>query len=185
MTNFCFAQSEARKNFVITLNVPDNQRNSNNAFKDLAKNNNLKKLTCYQENEITTELYFDKSGNVIKNIDTSNKVIGSSEFEYDKKDRLIKISYYEPNGKFNYGYKYVFSEPYRTEYELNDTIPKKRKIHLKEENITIYSDYDKENGWELSNVIFINKDGKYERELRYNKDGVYSEFKYYYNPSDR
>ena len=184
-TNFCLAQSEARKNFVITLNVPDNERNSNNSFKNFAKDNNLKKLTCYRGNEITTELFFDKNGNVVKNIDTSNKVIGSSEFEYDKKDRLVKISYFEPNGNFKYGYKYKYSEPYRYEFDLGDTIPKKREIHLKEENIKIYSDYDLEKGWELSTVIFSNKNGDYERELRYNKNGIYSEYKYYYNQSER
>lgn len=182
ISNFCFGQSESRQNFVITLNVPDYERNSNESFKKIATENKIKRIKFYEEKELVTDLIFDQEGNVIEATDKSNKVISKTRFEFDTQNRLTKISFFTPNGDFKYGYEYKFNGPYKTEFEIGDTIPKRRTIELKDENITINSDYNEKKEWELSSVTFQNKDKSYDRELRYNNDGLYSEFKYYYNP---
>jgi len=182
ITNFCFGQSESRQNFVIFLNVADYERNSNESFKKIATENNIKRIKFYTKNEIVTDLLFDKSGNVIEDTDNSNKVISKSKFEFDKQNRLTKLSFFTPNGEFKYGYNYKYNKPYRIEYKIGDSIPTKRTIELEDENITIYSDFNENKEWKLSSVIFQNADKSYDRELRYNKDGLYSEFKYFYNP---
>ncbi|WP_336129344.1 hypothetical protein [Mesoflavibacter sp. CH_XMU1422-2] len=182
ISNFCFGQSESRQNFVITLNVPDYERNNNESFKKIATENKIKRIKFYEEKELVTDLIFDKEGNIIEATDKSNKVISKTKFEFDKQNRLTKISFFTPNGDFKYGYEYKFDGPYKTEFEIGDTIPKRRTIELKDENITINSDYNEKKEWELSSVTFLNKDKSYDRELRYNDNGLYSEFKYYYNP---
>ena len=181
ITNFSFGQSESRQNFVIALNVADDKRNSNESFRKIATENNIKRIKFYEENEIVTDLIFDKSGNVIENTDSSNKVISKSKFEFDKQNRLTKLSFFTPKGDFKYGFRYKYNEPYKTEYKIGDSIPTRRTIELEEENITIYSDFNENKEWELSSVLFQNVDKSYDRELRYNKDGLYSEFKHFYN----
>lgn len=182
ISNFCFGQSESRQNFVITLNVPDYERNNNESFKKIATENKIKRIKFYEEKELVTDLIFDKEGNIIEATDKSNKVISKTKFEFDKQNRLTKISFFTPNGDFKYGYEYKFDGLYKTEFEIGDTIPKRRTIELRDENITINSDYNEKKEWELSSVTFLNKDKSYDRELRYNDNGLYSEFKYYYNP---
>ena len=185
ISNFCFGQSESRRNFVISLNVPDNERNSNESFKKIATENNIKRIKFYEGKEIVTDLIFDKSGNVIEATDKSNKVISKTKFEFDKQNRLTEISFFTPNGDFKYGHKYRFDGPYRTEFKIGDSIPTKRTIELKEENITIYSDFNEKKEWELNSVIFKNGDKSYDRELRYNENGLYSEFKYFFKPKEK
>lgn len=185
ISNFCFGQSESRQNFVISLNVPDNERNSNESFKKIAAEKNIKRIKFYKEKEIVTDLLFDKNGNVIEATDKSNKVISKTKFAFDKQNRLTKISFFTPNGDFKYGYNYRFDGPYRTEFKIGDSIPTKRTIELKEENITIYSDFNENKEWELNSVIFKNGDESYDRELRYNENGLYLEFKYFFNPKEK
>jgi len=185
ISNFCFGQSESRQNFVISLNVPDNERNSNESFKKIAAEKNIKRIKFYEEKEIVTDLLFDKNGNVIEATDKSNKVISKTKFAFDKQNRLTKISFFTPNGDFKYGYNYRFDGPYRTEFKIGDSIPTKRTIELKEENITIYSDFNENKEWELNSVIFKNGDESYDRELRYNENGLYLEFKYFFNPKEK
>ncbi len=185
LTNFCFGQTESRRTFVLTLNVPDNQINSNESFRKIVTENEIKRITCFRENQISTDLYFDKSGNVMLEIDNKNKMIGKSEFEYDDKNRLTKISFFTKNGEFKYGYNYKYNGSYKTEYEIGDSIPKRRTIKLKEENITVYSDYNSEKLWKLNNIVIKNSDNSYDRELRYNDEGLYQEFKYYSNPLEQ
>ena len=185
ISNFCFGQSESRQNFVITLNVPVSERNSNESFKKIATENKIKRIKFYEEKEIVTDLIFDKFGNIVEDTDTSNKVISKTKFEFDKHNRLTKLSFFTPKGDFKYGYEYKYDGPYRTEYEIGDSIPTKRIIELKDENITIYSDFNENKEWELNSVIFKNDDKSFDRELRYNNDGLYSEFKYFYNPKEK
>ncbi len=185
ISNFCLGQSESKQNFVISLNVPDNERNSNESFKKIAAKKNIKRIKFYEGKEIVTDLLFDKNGNVIEATDKSNKVISKTKFEFDKQNRLTEISFFTPNGDFKYGYKYRFDGPYRTEFKIGDSIPRKRTIELKEENITIYSDFNEYKEWELNSVIFKNGDKSYDSELRYNENGLYSEFKYFFNPKEK
>ena len=161
ISNFCFGQSESRQNFVITLNVPESERNYNESFKKIATENKIKRIKFYEEKGIVTDLIFDKH------------------------NRLIKLSFFTPKGDFKYGYEYKYDGPYRIEYEIGDSIPTKRTIELKDENITIYSDFNENKEWELNSVIFKNDDKSFDRELRYNNDGLYSEFKYFYNPKEK
>ena len=169
----------------MTLNTPENQRNSNNPFNKIAIENKLKRIIFYQENEIKDDLYFDKSGNIIKEVYSSNKVISKSEFEFDNKNRVVKLSFFKPNGEFKYGYNYKYIGPYKTEYKIGDSTPLKRTIELKEENIIIRSDYNSDKHWELNSITIKNSNNSYDRELRYNDDGLYQEFKYYYNPLEQ
>ncbi|MDC8000544.1 hypothetical protein POV26_05820 [Aequorivita todarodis] len=179
-TNICIGQSESRKAFVLALNVPDNERNSNSAFKEIASENNLKRLSCFQDNKLQSDLYFDKLGNVILNFDTSNRIISKSEFKYDSKDRLSEISYFDLNGEFTDGFRYEYDGLYKTKFETGNAIPIDREVELKEENIRIYSRYTSD-GWVLSGIYIKNSKGEYERELNYNNDGLYKEFQHYYD----
>ena len=186
--NLCNAQTvqhESRKVFVMTLNVPNIIRNSNKAFNEIVTKNKIKRIICYRENDISSDIKFDKKGNIISKIENDNKSINESKYEYDEMNRMTKISFYSPNGNLDYGYEYKFNGPYKTEYKIGDTIPTKRTIELKEENIKIYSDYNSNQQWELSSIIFKNSDNSYDRELRYNKNGiVYQEFKHFHNKNE-
>jgi len=180
LSNISFGQSESRKAFVLTLNVPNNERNSNSAFKEIASENDLKRLACYQDNEIQSDLYFDKFGNVITNIDYSNKIISKSEFEYDAENRITKICYYDSNDDFKYGYIYEYNGLSKIKYEIGNSDPLNREIELKDENIRIYSRYTSK-GWILSGIYIKNSNGEYDRELAYNDEGLYQEFQHSYD----
>jgi hypothetical protein len=185
ISNFCFGQSESRKTFTISINVPDSERNSISAFKKFTTDNNIKQIRFYESDELVTNLSFDKNGNILEEMDKFNKVVSNTKFEFNEQNRLTKIAFYKPNGEFKYGYEYKFDGPYRTEFKIGDSIPRKRTIELKNENITIYSDFNENKKWELRSVIFKNDEKSYDREIRYNDDGLFSEFKYFYNPKER
>ena len=185
ISNFCFGQSESRKNFTISINVPDSERNSISAFKKFTTDKNIKQIRFFEENELVTNLSFDKNGNILEEMDKFNKVISNTKFEFDKHNRLTKISFYKPTGEFKYGYEYKFNGQYKTKFKIGDSIPINRTIELKDENMTIYSDFNENKEWELQSVIFKNDENSYDREIRYNDDGLYLEFKYFYNPKEK
>ena len=118
--NYTFGQSyqhEPRKLFVITLNVPQNTRNTNDAYTEFALKNNLKQLLCLRDGQISSEINFDKKGYVISKIENDNTIVNKSEFQYDNNGRIIKISYYSPNGDFKYGYEYDYQKDTKLTYE--------------------------------------------------------------------
>ncbi|AXG72057.1 hypothetical protein KORDIASMS9_04319 [Kordia sp. SMS9] len=106
--NFSFEQSiqhEPRKLFVATLNVPQNTRNSNDAFTKFAVENNLKQLLCFRDGQVSSDINFDKNGNIIINYSGDFKV---SEHKYNMANRLTASDFYSmKNGHWkNETYEY-------------------------------------------------------------------------------
>ena len=142
--NFSFGQTiqhEPRKLFVATLNVPQNTRNMNIAFTDFVQNNNLKRLLCFRDGQISSDITFDKNGNVIIKIENDNTIINKGEYQYDEKGRVIKTSHYSPNGDFDYGFEYEYLKDTKLTYENPERILKNKDVFLKDKNQKISSSF--------------------------------------------
>ncbi|MGB5393518.1 MAG: hypothetical protein WBN16_04665, partial [Lutimonas sp.] len=143
--NYCYGQKiqhEPRKIFVSTLNVPENTSNSNDATKEYALKNKLKRLICYRDDSISSDLRYDTKGNIILKIENDNNTIRKSTYAFDSKDRLIKIIYYDSNDNVKYGYTYEFTDNAKLTYKLIDKNLINKKTILEPENIEISTDFN-------------------------------------------
>ena len=180
--NFSFGQTiqhEPRKLFVATLNVPQNTRNSNDAFIDFALENNLKQLLCLRDGQISSDINFDKNGNVITIIENDNTIINKSEYQYDEKGRVIKTSHYSPNGKFKYGYEYEYLEDSKLTYENPGRILKYKDVFLKDKNQKISIDYGTDNEIVSKEIEMFNENGELKQKQEFSNGRLNREFIYY------
>ncbi|MEM6686214.1 MAG: hypothetical protein AAF617_10555 [Bacteroidota bacterium] len=182
ISHCCFGQSESKQNFTIAIHIPDNNRNSVAALQKFVTEHNIQQIRCYEDKKLVAMLRFDTKGNALEEMDTYANSVSRINSEYDALNRCTRVAFHHANGDFNYGYKYTYDGPYKTEFKIGDSIPKKRTIELKDENITIYSNYTDTKEREINSIIFQNDDASYSRELRYTDGKVYLEFKYFYNP---
>ena len=179
--NFSFGQSiqhEPRKLFVETLNVPQNIRNMNIAFTDFAQNNNLKQLICLRDGQISSDIEFDKNGNVIAKIENDNTIVNKSEYQYDEKGRVIKTSHYSPNGIFKYGYEYEYLEDTKLTFENPGRILKTKEAVIKDKNEKISIEYGTNNEI-ISKKIEIFENGELKHKQEFSNDRLNREFIYY------
>ncbi|WP_242206730.1 hypothetical protein [Aestuariivivens insulae] len=180
--NFSFGQTiqhEPRKLFVATLNVPQNKRNSNDAFTEFALENNLKQLLCFRDGQISSDINFDKNGNVITIIENDNTIINKSDYEYDEKGRVIKTSHYSPNGDFKYGYEYEYLEDTKLTYENPGRILKNKDVFIKDKNQKISIDYGTDKEIVSKEIEIFNVNGELKQKQEFSKDRLNREFIYY------
>lgn len=180
--NFSFGQSiqhEPRKLFVETLNVPQNIRNSNDAFTEFALKNNLKQLLCFRDGQISSDISFDNNGNVITKIENDNKIINKSEYQYDEKRRVIKTSHYSLNGDFKYGYEYEYLEDAKLTYKNPGRILKNKDVFIKDKNQKISIDYGSNQKIVSKKIEIFNANGELKQKQEYFKDRLNREFIYY------
>ncbi len=180
--NFSFGQSiqhEPRKLFVATLNVPQNTRNMNIAFTYFAQNNNIKRLLCYRNGLISSDINFDKNGNVISKIENDNTIINKSEYQYDEKGRVIKTSHYSPNGNFKYGYEYEYLEDSKLTFENPGRILKNKDIFIKDKNQKISIDYGNDKEIVSKEIEIFNTNGELKQKQEFSNDRLNREFIYY------
>lgn len=180
--NFSFGQSiqhEPRKLFVATLNVPQNTSNMNIAFTDFAQINNIKRLLCYRNGLTSSDINFDKNGNVISKIENDNTIINKSEYQYDEKGRVIKTSHYSPNGNFKYGYEYEYLENSKLTYENPGRILKNKDVFLKDKNQKISIDYGTDNEIVSKEIEMFNENGELKQKQEFSNGRLNLEFIYY------
>jgi len=180
--NFSFGQliqHEPRKLFVATLNVPQNTRNSNDAFTKFALENNLKQVLCFRDGQISSDINFDKNGKVITIIENDNTIINKSEYQYDEKGRLIKTSHYSPNGDFKYGYEYVYLEDTKLTYENPGRVLKNKDIFTKDKDQKISIDYGTDKEIVSKEIEIFNANGELKQKQEFSNDRLNREFIYY------
>lgn len=180
--NFSFGQTiqhEPRKLFVATLNVPQNTRNSNDSFTEFALKNNLKQLLCFRDGQISSDINFDKNGNVITIIENDNTIINKSEYQYDGKGRVIKTSHYSPNGNFKYGYEYEYLEDTKLTYENPGRILKNKDVFLKDKNQKISIDYGADKEIVSKEIEIFNANGELKQKQEFSNGRLNLEFIYY------
>ncbi|AEH01616.1 hypothetical protein [Lacinutrix sp. 5H-3-7-4] len=180
--NFSFGQTiqhEPRKLFVATLNVPQNTRNSNDAFTEFALKNNLKQLLCFRDGQISSDINFDKNGNVITIIENDNTIINKSEYQYDGKGRVIKTSHYSPNGNFKYGYEYEYLKDTKLTYENPGRILKNKDIFIKDKNQKISIDYGTDKEIVSKKIEIFNANGELKQKQEFSNGRLNREFIYY------
>ncbi len=163
----------------MTLNVPQNIRNSNGVLSKFALKNNLKQLLCIRNGHISSEINFDKNGNVITKIENDNKVINKSEFKYDKEGRVIKTSHYSPNGDFKYGYEYEYLENTKLTYENPGRILKNKVVFIKEKNQNVSIDYGTNQQITSKKIEIFTANEELKQKQEYSNDRLNREFIYY------
>lgn len=172
-------QHEPRKLLVETLNVPQNRRNMNIAFTDFAQKHNIKRILCFRNGQISSDINFDKKGNVITKIENDNTVVNKSEYEYDEKGRVVKTSHYSPNGNFKYGYEYEYLEDTKLTYENPGRILKSKEIFIKDKNQKISLDYGTDKEIVSKEIEIFNENGKLSQKQEFYNDRLNREFIYY------
>lgn len=171
-------QYEAKKLFIATLNVPQNSRNSNEAFTDFVLKNNLNRLVCYKDGKVSSDITFDNKGNVITKIENDNTIINKSEYQYDEKGRVIKTSHYSPNGDFKYGYEYEYLEDTKLTYENPGRILKNKYIFINK-NQRISIDYGINQEIVSKKIEKINSNGELKQKQEFVNGRLNREFIYY------
>ncbi|WP_299782902.1 hypothetical protein [uncultured Formosa sp.] len=187
-SNFSFGQSiqhEPRKLFVATLNVPQNTRNSNDAFTKFALENSLKQLLCFRDGQISSDISFDKNGKVITKIENDNTIINKSEYQYDEKGRVIKTSHYSPNGDFKYGYEYEYLEDTKLTFENPGRILKNKDIFIKDKNQKISIDYGNDKEIVSKEIEIFNTNGELKQKQEFSNDRLNREFIYYLKDGEK
>jgi len=181
--NFVFGQSiqhESRKLFVMTLDIPENIRNSNSAFTKFVQKNSLKQVLCLRNGQISSKINFDKNGNVITKIENDNRVTNRSELKYDDNNQIIEKKNFKPDGSFRNGYYYRYENGSKFVYEIKDSLLINKYTFIKRENINIYSRYDT-TGIIISKSIHIkDTDMKWLLETRFQKDRISVQYRYEY-----
>ncbi|WP_375323424.1 hypothetical protein [Flagellimonas sp. GZD32] len=186
--NFSFGQSiqhEPRKLFVATLNVPQNTRNSNDAFTKFALENSLKQLLCFRDEQISSDISFDKNGKVITKIENDNTIINKSEYQYDEKGRVIKTSHYSPNGDLKYGYEYEYLEDTKLTFENPGRILKNKDIFIKDKNQKISIDYGNDKEIVSKEIEIFNTNGELKHKQEFSNDRLNREFIYYLKDGEK
>jgi len=151
----------------------------NIAFTDFAQNNNLKRLLCFRNGLTSSNINFDKNGNVISKIENDNTIINKSEYQYDEKGRVIKTSHYSPNGNFKYGYEYEYLEDTKLTYENPGRILKNKDVFLKDKNQKISIDYGADKEIVSKEIEIFNANGELKQKQEFSNGRLNREFIYY------
>ena len=178
-------QHEPRKLFVETLNVSENIRNSNEAFKRFALMHNLKRVVCLRNGQISSDINLDKNGNVIVKIENENTAVSKSEYKYDKEGRVAQETYYSPNGNISYGYYLKYNDGIEETYRLSDSILFARTTNFKERNSKMYSRYDGLGKLESVLVLDFDNRGRYELETRFSEEINKVQYRYEYIENEK
>lgn len=188
MTNSLFSQKiqhEPRKLFVETLNVPNNTRNMNKAFREFVKKNNIKRLYCFRDGKISSDITFDKNGNVIIKIENDNKIITKSVINYDEKNRVIKKSNYNFKGEYEYGYEYEFLGDTILTFRNPDRILKSKDYFIKDKNQKISIDYGNDQEIISKEIKIFDDNGDLKHKKIFSNNILSREFIYYLKDGER
>lgn len=151
----------------------------NIAFTDFVQNNNLKRLLCFRDGQISSDINFDKNGNVIIKIENDNTIINKGEYQYDEKGRVIKTSHYSPNGDFDYGFEYEYLKDTKLTYENPERILKNKDVFLKDKNQKISIDYGAEKEVISKEIEIFNTNGELKQKQEFSNGRLNREFIYY------
>lgn len=164
----------------MTLDIPENIRNSNSAFTKFALKNNLKQVLCLRNGQISSEINFNKNGNVLTKIENDNKVTNRSELKYDDNNQIIEKKNFRPDGSFSSGYYYRYENGSKLVYGIEDSLLISKHSFIKRENINIYSRYDTIGRIISKHVDIKDADMKWLLETRFQKDRIYVQYLFEY-----
>lgn len=151
----------------------------NIAFTDFAKTNNIKRLLCFRDGQISSDIDFDKNGNVIAKIENDNSIVNKSEYQYDEIGRVIKTSHYSPNGNFKYGYEYEYLEDTKLTFENPGRMLKTKETFIKDKNQKISIEYGTNKEIISKKIEIFNKNGELKQKQEFTNDRLNREFIYY------
>lgn len=169
----------------MSLNVPDNIRIMNEAFKEFADNNNLKRLIFLRGESVSSDISFDSNGNVITRIENENDVVNKSLFEYDNKGRVSKISHYSPDGNFRYGYEFEYLENGKITFKNPGRVLDEKEQNFPIENKRIRIDYGLDEEITSRTVEFFDENKDLKQKQQYYQGKLNREFIYLSNGGEK
>lgn len=151
----------------------------NSAFKKFALANDLKRLICYRDGEISSDLKFDSKGNVVSKIEVDNEIVPKSEYEYFKNGEIKKTKHYFPNGNFDYGFEYeyldnkkiTYKNPGKILYSVEENYPLKK--------MKITTDYREDDGYTSKEIEYYDDNNQIKKKEEFYNGEFSREFVYY------
>ena len=147
---------------------------------DFIKEHKIEKITFLRDTALSSSIEFDRNGNPIVEIGMENDYIRKSMRKYDDANREIEVQYFNPEGTFDYGYYYKYTDGFKIMYKLKDSLLFRKSGIIKPENIRIYSEYDENGNLLLKNIYTHDDDNKYLLETRIQNNRLYVQYRYEY-----
>lgn len=147
---------------------------------DYIKEHKIEKITFLRDTALSSSIEFDRNGNPIVEIGMENDHIRKSMRKYDDENREIEVQYFNPEGSFDYGYYYKYTNGFQIMYKLKDSLLFRKSGIIKPENIRIYSEYDEDGNLLLKNIYTHDDDMKYLLETRFQNNRLYVQYRYEY-----
>jgi hypothetical protein len=147
---------------------------------DFAKEHKLKKVTFYRDTLLSSLMEFDTNGNFITKIGMENNAVRKSTYKWDDQNRMIEKKHYSTDGSFRYGYYYKYKDGAQLMYKIEDSLLFRKRTSIENENISTYSEYDKNGKIILKNVYVKDSDMKWLLETRFQNDKIYVQYHYEY-----
>ncbi|MFD2566221.1 hypothetical protein [Pseudotenacibaculum haliotis] len=173
-----FVKNESRKLLSLSLNAPSKIRNGIEAYEKIALQKKIKRIQCFKDSKLESDLYFDRKGNGIKKIDFNKGNVSKSIFEHDSIGRTVKTAHFF-NDKLKNGSIIKYDDYSTFLYRIEDGTLWNKKTILKDERIEIYTSYDA-SGKESSKSIYFKKENEQVHKiLSYHQGDLYQEVVYF------
>lgn len=174
--HFIYGQSKIQHEPERLLNKVLNEK----YLSEFAKENKLQRISFFRDSLLSSSIEFDKNGNSIREIGMENDYVRETIRKFDKQDREIETKYFTPKGEYSYGYYYKYENGAHLMYKLEDSLLFRKRTSLKGENISTYSEYDKNGEIVSKNVYVKDNDMKWLLETRFQNDRIYVQYRYEY-----
>jgi len=122
----------------------------------------------------------DTNGNFITTIGMENSAVRKSTYNWDDQNRMVDKKHYSTDGTFRYGYYYKYKDGAQLMYKIEDSLLFRKRTSIENENISTYSEYDKNGKIILKNVYVKDNDMKWLLETRFQNDKIYVQYHYEY-----
>lgn len=173
---YTYGQSKIQHEPERILNGILNEKN----LAEFAKENELRKIAFFRDTILSSSIEFDKNGNSIREIGMENDYVRETLRKFDNQDREIETKYFKPKGEYSYGYYYKYENCAQLMYKIEDSLLFRKWTSLKGENISTYSEYDKNGKIILKNVYVKDHNMKWLLETRFQDDKIYVQYRYEY-----
>lgn len=167
----------------------ERQHEPEKIFKELIGRNNLskyvkekkiKKICFYRDTILSSSKEFDKNGNLIIDIGMENSIIRKSIYKWNKENKLIEKKHFSTDGSFNNGYFYKYKDGAQLIYKIKDSLLFRKKLNVKDENISIYSEYNKNGKIIYKDIIVKDKDNNTLLESNFSNNRLSIQYLYQY-----
>jgi hypothetical protein len=157
-----------------------NKLNLDKSTTEFIKEHKIEKITFLRDNLLSSSIEFDRNGNSVCEIGMENNAVRKSLRKYNKQNREIETKYFSTDGSFRYGYYYEYKNGAQLMYKIGDSLLFRKRTSLKDENISTYSEYDKNGKIILKNVYVKDKDMNWLLETRFRNDKITVQYHFEY-----